>query len=62
VAVTLAELRDLAARTPGEPRGGAWEPPLEELREHRLAESEPWATDFGIAPTPLAAWAGAAAS
>jgi len=56
--VTLAELRDLAARTPGETRGGAWEPALDELAEHRLAESEPWATDFGIAPTPLAAWAG----
>ena len=58
-AVTLAELRDLAARTPGETRGGAWEPSLEEIREHRLAECEPWATDFGLAPAPLAAWAGA---
>jgi uncharacterized protein YbjT (DUF2867 family) len=58
-AVTLAELRDLAARTPGETRGGVWEPTLEELHEHRLAESEPWATDFAITPTPLAAWAGA---
>jgi uncharacterized protein YbjT (DUF2867 family) len=56
---TLAELRDLAVRAPGETRGGAWEPPLDELAEHRLAESEPWATDFGITPTPLAAWAGA---
>lgn len=58
-AVTLAELREAAARTPGETRGGVWEPPLEELMEHRLAESEPWATDFGITPTRLAAWAGA---
>ena len=58
-ALTLAELRDLAARTPGETAGGAWEPPLEEIAEHRLAESEPWATDFGLAPTPLAAWTGA---
>lgn len=58
-AVTLAELRDLAARTPGETRGGEWEPSLDELAEHRLAESEPWARTFGISPTPLAAWAGA---
>ena len=58
-AVTLAELRDLAARTPGETRGGAWEPTLEEMREHRLAEAEPWASEFGVTPTPLAAWAGA---
>jgi len=57
-AVTLAELRDVAGRTAGETRGGVWEPPLEELREHRLAECEPWATDFGITPTPLAAWTG----
>ena len=58
-AVTLAELRDLASRTPGETKGAAWEPPLEEIVEHRLAESEPWAGEFGITPTPLAAWAGA---
>ena len=58
--LTLAELRDVAARTPGEVRGGAWEPPLVEIAEHRLAESEPWASDFGITPTPLAAWAVAA--
>ena len=59
-AVTLAELRDLASRTPAA-RGdhGAWEPAMEEMMEHRLAESEPWASHFGIAPTPLAAWAGA---
>ena len=57
--VTLAELRDLAAHTPGGTRGGAWEPPLEEIREHRLAEPQPWAAEFGIAPTPLASWAGA---
>ena len=57
-AVTLAELRDLAAHNRGETRGGAWEPPLDELAEHRLAEWEPWAAHFGITPTPLAAWAG----
>jgi len=58
-AVTLAELRDLASRTTGETKGAAWEPPLEEIAEHRLAESEPWASEFGITPTPLGAWAGA---
>lgn len=56
-AVTLAELRDLAASTRGERRDGAWEPPLEELAEHRLAEWQPWADHFGLTPTPLAAWA-----
>jgi uncharacterized protein YbjT (DUF2867 family) len=56
--VSLAELRDLAALAPGETAGGAWEPALEEIAEHRLAESEPWASDFGITPTPLAAWTG----
>jgi uncharacterized protein YbjT (DUF2867 family) len=59
--VTLAELRDLAALTPGGTAGGAWEPSLDEIAEHRLAESEPWASDFGITPTPLAAWTRAGA-
>jgi uncharacterized protein YbjT (DUF2867 family) len=59
--VTLAELRDIAALTPGATAGGAWEPPLDEIAEHRLAESEPWASDFGVTPTPLAAWTGAGA-
>jgi uncharacterized protein YbjT (DUF2867 family) len=60
--VTLAELRDIAALTPGETAGGAWEPLLEEIAEHRLAETEPWASGFGITPTPLAAWTGAGAA
>jgi uncharacterized protein YbjT (DUF2867 family) len=59
--VSLAELRDIAAHTPGETAGGAWEPTLEEIAEHRLAECEPWASEFGITPTPLAAWTGAGA-
>ncbi len=54
--ISLAELRDVAARTHGGTSGGEWEPTLEEIAEHRLAESEPWATAFGITPTPLAAW------
>jgi uncharacterized protein YbjT (DUF2867 family) len=56
--LSLAELRDLAARTPGATAGGAWEPPLDELAEHKLAECEPWASEFGITPTPLASWTG----
>jgi uncharacterized protein YbjT (DUF2867 family) len=54
---SLAELRDLAARTRGGTHG-EWEPALEEILEHRLAESEPWASTFGIRPTPVAEWAG----
>ncbi len=53
---TLAELVELARAT-GAPRGGpgaAWEPPLAEIEEHRLAEAEPWLTHFGLAPRPLA--------
>ena len=60
--LALAELRDLAARTPGETAGGEWEPSLDEIAEHRLAECEPWASQFGITPTPLAAWTGGAAA
>ena len=59
---SLAELSDVAASTSGTTTGGEWEPSLEEIAEHRLAECEPWATDFGITPTPLAAWAGARVS
>ncbi len=58
-AVSLAELSQLAAGSPGERSGGAWEPPLDEIVEHRLAESAPWALHFGITPTPLSAWTGA---
>lgn len=53
---SLAELRDLASSTTGPTAGGAWEPSLEEMDEHRLAECEPWASHFGITPTRLAAW------
>ena len=56
--VTLAELSERAAHTAGERAGGEWEPSLEEMAEHRLAESEPWASHFGITPTPLAACTG----
>jgi len=52
---TLAELRDLAAASGPAADAGEWEPPLEEMAEHRLAESEPWASHFGIAPAGVAA-------
>lgn len=48
--VTLAELRDLAAQAGPGPDAGAWEPSLDEMAEHRLAESEPWAMHFGLTP------------
>ncbi len=54
--LSLAELCAIAARSPGEPSGGEWEPALDEIAEHRLAESGPWAQHFGIVPTALAAW------
>jgi uncharacterized protein YbjT (DUF2867 family) len=61
--LTLAELAALAARSgpplPG--NAGAWEPPVAELVEHRIAEPEPWIARFGIRPAPVtercAAWA-----
>ncbi len=34
--------------------GGFWEPPLEELDEHRLAEAAPWLGHFGVSVRPLA--------
>ncbi len=52
---SLAELRELASTAgPASDRGG-WEPPLDELAEQRLAEWEPWASHFGIAPTSVEA-------
>lgn len=52
------ELASIAASNPGPADGAAWEPSLDEIAEHRLAESEPWASHFGIAPTPVASWSG----
>lgn len=52
---TLGELRELA-RSEGPARlPGAWEPELEEIAEHRLAECGPWAGRFGITPRPVRA-------
>lgn len=55
---SLAELRDLAAREGRGPDAGAWEPSLEEMAEHRLAEAEPWLVHFGIDPTAIGAPSG----
>ena len=55
--VSLAELRELAAASPPDAGEAACEPAPDELAEHRLAECEPWASHFGLHPTPLAAWA-----
>lgn len=61
---TLSELTDLAASAgpPLRSHEGEWEPPLDEIAEHRVAETAPWTTHFGITPRPLAgqvaAWAG----
>jgi hypothetical protein len=60
--LSLAELIERAAASgPALPNGvGAWEPPLEEMREHRIAEAEPWSGRFGVTPRPvgerMAAW------
>ena len=53
---SLAELSALAREVgPALPAGsGAWEPPLGELGEHRLAESDPWLDHFGMTVRPLA--------
>lgn len=60
-ALTLEELASLAAGTgPPLPRGaGAWEPPLEEMAEHRLCEAAPWRAHFGIEPARVSERAGA---
>jgi len=53
---SLAELVTLARETGPRLRAGsgAWEPPLEEMRDHRLAESAPWLEHFGLHARPLA--------
>jgi len=57
--LSLAELATLAVewgrRSPGFAGArGAWEPPLEELGEHRLCEPGPWLERFGLEIGPLA--------
>jgi len=59
---TLAEWSELAGGPPaGVPAGSApepaWEPPLEEVAEQRLAESELWQRRFGLRAGDVAKWA-----
>ena len=54
---SLSELRDAASATKGPSEGAAWEPGLEEMAEHRLAESEPWASRFALTPGSVAEYA-----
>jgi uncharacterized protein YbjT (DUF2867 family) len=57
---SLAELAALARGTGAAlPVGsGAWEPPLDELARHWLAEAEPWLEHFGMTVRPLGEQAG----
>lgn len=57
---SLAELVERAARSAAV-RGGAWEPELDELAEHRLAEAGPWMERFSIRPGSIESLAGALA-
>jgi len=52
---SLAELRALAREAGPPPRGedGAWEPPLRELAEHRLAEAGGWLEHFSMRVRPI---------
>ncbi len=54
---TWRELTDLAVAGPGSSATPAWEPDLGEIAEHRLAECEPWRTDFALTPTLISRWA-----
>lgn len=50
--LTLSEACALAARSQRLPSGaGAWEPPLEEIREHRIPELLPWTEHFALEPS-----------
>ena len=48
-----AELREAAAALPPSRAPAAWEPSLDELVEHRLAEAGPWLERFLLTPTPI---------
>lgn len=54
---SLGEWSALAGRGGARADAGEWEPPLEELVEHRLAETEAWQERFGLAAHSVAAWA-----
>jgi uncharacterized protein YbjT (DUF2867 family) len=53
--MSLAELVALAREAGPPPRGenGAWEPPLRELSEHRLAEADGWLEHFAMRVRPV---------
>jgi hypothetical protein len=59
-AMSLAELAELAsAAGPPMPRGaGEWEPPLDEMKEHRLSEPVQWREHFRMTPTAIQDLAG----
>jgi uncharacterized protein YbjT (DUF2867 family) len=54
--MSLADLATLArAAGPAQlEERGAWEPPMRELKEHRLAEAEPWLGHFSMTARPIA--------
>jgi hypothetical protein len=51
---SLAELRELAADAGPAAEPGAWEPTVDEMAEHWLADPQPWRTHFGIVPGGIA--------
>lgn len=55
-ALSLDEWGEIATRN-GALDAGEWEPPIEELTEHRLSESEIWQTRFGLRAHPVSEWA-----
>ena len=62
--VTGPEARSLSEWVAVAARGGGagemeWEPPLEEMLEHRLAEAEIWQSRFGLRAHSVTQWAGA---
>ena len=54
---SLGEWSALAARGGARADAGDWEPALEELVEHRLAEAEVWQERFGLAAHSVTSWA-----
>ncbi|MGH7741474.1 MAG: hypothetical protein ACRENS_05565 [Candidatus Eiseniibacteriota bacterium] len=60
-ALSLVDLAELARVAGPSPDRGEWEPPPEELNDHRLSECESWARHFGLEPGAITsrvrAWA-----
>jgi uncharacterized protein YbjT (DUF2867 family) len=57
---TLQEWSELAGGSTAGSSGpdSSWEPPLEELAEHRLAEPDLWQRRFGLTARDVVEWAG----